>query len=809
MRKFLTALIIIIPVIWAGIFYLNTKVLPTKIKGAIVSGLETATGKKVLLGSVRFHIFKGLVLKDLIIRDDLNAIVNVKEARCTFLILPLVNKKVIISRLIFESPDIFIERRADGSVNILELFSKGQMARADFKAFVHRLSIRNGTINFHDLTLDPIYTKEMKNLDADIYILPTARIKYSVKFDLPSEPPLKIDSSGEYSIPAKELTAELRVKGFSPKEFAGYYEKTGILLPEGRIDSILNFKYKDGTLSVNTESDTRGLTVSKDTLSLKMSGSERSTLRYDFASKKLDYTGSANIESMVIKGVEYIGKIDNIKGRIEFSNLGLSSDNITARALDLPLDCKITIADFNNPVLNIDASSDIKLAPFQNMLKEQFELTVPAYFDGDAKLRLSIQYPITAPKELRIKGSLYALKASAKLNKGKAGLGNVTGKFQFVPNQVSWDDVSFLYHDIHYKTSGILTNFKTPGVQLKLSSKDISLDTAFGLNDKIINFSKFSGKYLNSGFSGQGVLDSSSPSGLKVDINGILNVDLEDLKKPFEKFKNRFERIEPKGFVRAEFGLKGDLKDLKTCAINANLSSDGFSVYGFKFATSTMNYNQKDGSGDILFMRSFLYGGSMGATGKIDWTAKDVPYRLDMDIDGIRIEKFKMDTAFKDKDIAGSIKMSAKIKGFLNDAAKISGKGKIAVTEGKLWQLNLFRGLGALLFTSDFNNIIFKEGHCDFEIGDKALSTDEITLKSELVDIYGPMKIGFDNSVSATMKVEFSDDALESSARQNIIATLGKYSLTVVSGTLKDPKYKVRPDTENIVNSFVENFSGE
>ena len=54
--------------------------------------------------------------------------------------------------------------------------------------------------------------------------------------------------------------------------------------------------------------------------------------------------------------------------------------------------------------------------------------------------------------------------------------------------------------------------------------------------------------------------------------------------------------------------MKGDPKDLKACVIDANLSTEGLSLYGFKLATSTMNYRQKNGAGDILFMRSFLYG---------------------------------------------------------------------------------------------------------------------------------------------------------------------------------------------------------
>ncbi|MDD5136450.1 MAG: hypothetical protein PHN63_03785, partial [Candidatus Omnitrophica bacterium] len=172
MKKILIISFVIILAVSAGVYYVNRSVLPARIKTAIVAGLEDATGKKVLIGSVRFNILKGLILEDLIIRDDLNAIVNVKKAYCRFFIIPLIRKQIIISRILLESPDIFVERRPDNSVNLIDLFGKERMAKADFKAFIHKIKIKKATVNFHDLTLDPLFTEEIKDLDAEVYFQP-------------------------------------------------------------------------------------------------------------------------------------------------------------------------------------------------------------------------------------------------------------------------------------------------------------------------------------------------------------------------------------------------------------------------------------------------------------------------------------------------------------------------------------------------------------------------------------------------------------------------------------------------------------
>jgi len=811
-KKSLIALAIIILAAYSGIFYLNHTVFPVKLKAAIVKGLEDATGKKALIGSVRFSIFKGLVLEDLIIRDDMNAIVNVRKAYCRFFIIPLFKKEVIISRLLLESPDIFVERRADNSFNIIELFPKERIQKSDFKAFIHRISIKKGIVTFHDLTLDPLYAREIKDLDADVRLSLPAKLKFNAGFTIipaGSPAPVRIGISGEYLPSAKELAVEIRTTDFLPKEFARYYEKTGISFPEGRFDSTVNLKYKDSDIIFDTEAGTASLTLAMDKLIVKMKGTGRSKIRYSFADKRFYFTGSADIKDMSINGIEYIDAISNIKGRLQFSDRSLSSDNITAITLGIPVEAKVTMDSFDKPVLNIESRSDIRLEPFQEMLDDRFGLNVPAEFSGEAKLRLEIQYPLIAQEELRVKGLLYMLSASVRFGAGKDRLENVTGNFQFLPNQASWEDIGFRFRDIHYKSSGTLTNFKTPGIRIKLASNDLSLDAALAVNGKVMNFSKFSGKYLNSEFSGRGTIDASGAEKLKADMEGLLVVDLEDLKRPLKKFKDKFERVKPKGIVRAEVILKGDLKDLKSCVVDANLSSDNLSFYGLKLATSTMNYSQRAGAGDILFMRSFFYGGSMASTGRIEWDEKDVPYRLDMDIDGVRIEKFKADTAFKDKDIAGSIKMHAKLRGVLKDTARLSGGGRIAVTEGNLWQLNLFKGLGVLLFTSDFSKIIFKEGHCDFTIADRYIYTDEITLKSDLLDLYGPIKIGFDRSITGTVKAEFLDEAIGSTVKRSLSTVFGRYSLINITGTLKEPQYKIKPDVETIVESIAEQFTGE
>jgi hypothetical protein len=179
----------------------------------------------------------------------------------------------------------------------------------------------------------------------------------------------------------------------------------------------------------------------------------------------------------------------------------------------------------------------------------------------------------------------------------------------------------------------------------------------------------------------------------------------------------------------------------------------------------------------------------------------------------IKIEKLKMDTAAKDKDIAGSLSAQLKLNGFWAEPEKLSGSGRLLVANGKLWQLNLFQGLGALLFVRDFASITFSEGACDFLVQDKNVFTENLSLKSNIADLSGQVRVGFDSSIDASLNVHVEDENVPLSGTFKDVATAiigqaGKFGVIRITGTLKDPKYKFQPAVVDIIKSLKDSIFG-
>jgi len=802
-RIIIISTILLLALLGASI-YVNRVVLSPKVKELIVKSLEEATGKKVVLGSVRFNIFRGIILKDLIVYDGNRAIINSKSASCVFLIHPLLKKELVIPSVRFDSPELYLERRPDGSVNIMDLFSHQKMREGRYRLIVRRVVVRNADIVLRDNSIDEPFSKEIKGLDLNAYLTLPANVKFDCAISLPGDPVQRIKLAGEYIIPQKEFKSDINITDFEPKEIGAYFKKFNFSLSGGKIDAKINVSATNDAVVVNMDGRTRKLAFARDGLTARLDSDIEASAEYRALEGSVTYSGSVNCADMELGGVEAVDKIENIKGDFVFDNTGLSCDDLSARTLGLAVEGKLVLVDFANPLLNIEVNTDVGLTELGDILKGPFRIKLPADMIGDGRLFVTLQYNPLQPWTCQASGYLDTRGARIVLDKTRPALEDVTGRFGFSSNQLSWDGLTFRCGNTKYETHGMLTNFDSPGIRMGLASEDLTLDAIFNASERRLIFSKLEGRYLNSRFSAQGQLDTAGDAKGIIDLSGAADMDLADLKKIFKASKDKLDKAKLSGTMHARFNVKGDMSDIKRYSVDAQVSSDSISAYGLKPSAVSLNYKQNGGAADISSLHAALYGGTLDAASRIDLTTKEMPYSASAELAGVKLEQLKNDTGLRDVTIAGSVRMKVKLKGASDDLSRLSGSGRIDITNGNLWQLNLFKGLGMLLFTSDFNNVVFTEGGFDFSIKDKAVSTDNFELSSHLLYLYGHVTLDFQNSIDALLKAEFTDEAIDSRAVKGVTTAIGRYSLIDIKGTLKDPKYHIKADVPSIVEDLAQ-----
>jgi hypothetical protein len=814
-RRTWISLIIAVLFLTAVIIYLNNVFLPVKVKSLLVTSLQQQTQKRVSLRNLKLNIFKGLVLEELAISDEQGPMINLREASCAFLIPAIFKKTIIIPSVRLKSPTVFLKRRQDNTFNLQELFLKKAkvIKKGGFNISVLKITVQGGVVKFQDDTLKTPFNKNIEGINLTLHLSLPASLKFNLRAAIAGKPPAIINATGGYQITEGELSLRAVINNFAPQDFVSYCQNFAININSGLIDSAINLKFKEKKSYLDLDMRGTNLNIIKDKIALKLNAQLKANLQYGPKFSQLQFNGQGTIKDSEIAGLETIGAIKDINTDFSLDKAGISSPKLTASVWGIPLQAKLTLGNFTNPLLSIDAVSSLDLTSAQAILKDKLRFSFPGEIQGEAKLALDMQYRLSA-NAMQLAGYLDIANASLKLEKLAAPLEKIHGRLELIQDKIKWPELNFQYLGLPYKSRGSVSSFRPLAVDLELVSKDLFLKGGFSFSGNLIKLTSLSGKYLNSAFAADGSIDIANLLNLTGQIDAGLNIDLRDLKTMFPKYQDRLSQIDLNGLIHVQLGIEGDLNDLKSSTLEAKFSSPAVSGYGLEAQDFFLNYRQKEAQAEISLMRLSLYDGTAELTAKMNLNSENFPFWLTLDLQGVRLEKLKLDTAAKDKDLAGILQAQAKINGFAKDILRLNGEGRINISEGKLWELNLFQGLGKLLFTKDFAQITFQEGSCGFIIRDKYISTDNLRLKSNLTDLSGAVKIGFDNSLAASLNVEVLDQTLPLSGTfqdvaKAIIGKAGRFGEIKISGTLKEPKYKFEPQVTDILQGLKDTIFGK
>jgi len=809
MKKFILIAVILALILFSATVYLNKVFLPKKIKSLIISTLAKQTGKEVSLESLEFSIFRGLVLRDLVISDQQGVILSTRRATCTVFIWPIFKKQIIIPSINLKSPYIFLERRADNSFNLQDLFTPAQPGakKSDFGIAVFKVTISDGNLVFQDDTLAAGFKKEIRNIQLNLQLGLPVKLKFNLSAELAGQPAALINASGAYKILSQELTANLAFKNLSTQEFGAYYGNLGDLV-SGLIELQAKVGLKNKILQVNLTAAGDNLIFAKDSLKAKLSSSLQSKIGYNLETKELVFDGSCDIHQADISGLEFLGQVKNLSGKFLFNQRSLTADNLKAELMGLPFKINLGIKDFSTRVFNINTDFDLSNLPA--IAKDRFNLALVNSAGGKAALSVKIQ-PDNQGAWV-VQGSLEVTGASLKLDKVDGLIENIGGSLKFSQQGLSWADTKFKYQGINYRSSGTLFDFASPLIKLKLYSDDLTVDTDLDLSDKKIKIIRLKGEYLDTQFSAGGNIDRSDPVKLQADLTGSINLELSNLNKILEKTHPGIKAISPAGRLDTQFNLSGPLMDFKKCYLQAKSTSSSFSAYGLKAVDLSLDYLQEQGIAKIPAMQISFYDGVIGGAGALNLNTADLAYHLELKADGIKLEKLKLDTPSKKKNLSGIFSGGVKLNGVLADLNKLTGAGNLAVSQGRLGELNLLQGLGKLLLTKDLGSIEFSECGCDFLLKDKFVYTDKLKLNSSIVNLAGPVKIGFDGSLEGSLNVEILSQMVPLEGTFKDVATAiigqggGKFGVIKLSGTLAKPKYSFKTDVVNIIQGLANVF---
>lgn len=625
LRKIFFLFILLVVLGSIGLWYINENIMPTKGRSLIIGYLTKATGRDITLGSVYYNPLRGIVLKNLTISDDPKynrKFLEVNKLYLNILYLPLLQeKRLAISSVRIDSPKIVltIDGRNKWNFESLSFMSQPKPADGQMNVLVNSVIISNARIAFEDLATEPVFRKELKDLDFHASLSYPLKIKYRLNSELNIKQNNSISADGQFDPVKKSATLNLKLKNIPLAEFQPYYKGLPFKELAGNLSGNISAAYyQESGLTVATVSSVAGLNLSREDYTAKgsvdLSGKMTVDLKdkaktkmpcvinaaaklskaeliskaftvkgdvdangkfsFDLKDKAvpLKYTADTQLRDTRLTGVPAFGAIDRINGKIYFDETKLWTDLL--KGLAKGFDCVFsgTVKDYNNPYLALTAKTDLDLGRLNELLTPEMKEKLKGYtFSGISKVSLNVSGLLKqqdkTPLAYVITSELSDCGAKAAfLDKPVKSInGNLTAK----ADSLALRNISAFFDDKKYLLSGDITGLKAPACDLSLSSEDLKLKAVFKCLEDSVAFSKFDGRYKNIVFNLAGSYsDFKDPA---LNIKGTLLTNLSEILPYLPKENSEFFRkLDPATSLSSAFEFKGKAKKQETWNILLN-----------------------------------------------------------------------------------------------------------------------------------------------------------------------------------------------------------------------------------------------
>jgi len=450
------------------------------------------------------------------------------------------------------------------------------------------------------------------------------------------------------------------------------------------------------------------------------------------------------------------------------------------------------------------------LADITRFLSE--ERPLPEHeISGTAQTFITFDRTLAAGQETRIKGTATIHDVWLHLKERDKTFSAETGRVSFdIPGQsLEWDFSDISYEDALYATNGTLTDFETPRIVLELEGPHMSVRADVVRDAPQLTFKACSGRWHDSTFRFTGTWDEKEET---VDVEGEMVVELADLEKLLETAPPALKKMTAEGPLRVTARLRGPLKKPVLWTLRAETTGEAVRLNGYYIEDVAVAYEQAERKGVVKDATFTAYKGTGILKGRLDFAEEGTTFALRGSIDYLDLERLKVDTPLRGRTFFGTLSVNVAAQGALADPKTISGGGHLTIVNGNVWEFNPLRGLGSFLFVPQFSKIVFTTAEGDYYLREGYIETSNLTLKGREMNLLIEGKMGFEGEIDALV---YTQAPLGPGEKFKVFTEVSKAlskttGLTVirVTGTVKEPKYKLQTIGGNIIKKFTDLFSG-
>ncbi len=537
--------------------------------------------------------------------------------------------------------------------------------------------------------------------------------------------------------------------------------------------------------------------------------------------KNIIYNGILTLKNQDIKDMPFVKNISGLNGRIKIEPDKISILELKGTSYGCPVEFAGWFENFKDPYMDLTETIDLDLSKINSFLSAKVRNTIKQMaFSGKSAVSLHT-YGKFSEWPLKFNGHANVFDAEIKFKLLKNPIKSMNGAVDFNENSVSITELKAIYNEDAYTFKANLNDFNTPSVYAVLSSQEMLLEIKLRALEDCLYFDSIDGTWFNSNINLIGQIENYQNPELK--LSGEAKIDLEDIQKitlmilgQNEKISGIFAGLKPKGVCLMSLFMDGLIKDFVNSEFGIKANSENINIYGLNLGSMDASVQLKEKILNIPKMDFMPYDGSLKIQTQVNFNhKKDIAapiYNIAVDLADINLEKMVKDTAFKDKNIWGTLSGKTTLRGAGYDIKNINGQGWIMVANGHLWELPLLGGLANTLRMPGLKKIEIKEAHGDFIIEDKNISTDNLQFLSPQLNMQAKGRLGLTGELDFNVGISFAP----AFADENQVTKIAKFLADetgrligelAVTGTIKEPKYNfVTLHLNKIVDSIKKMF---
>lgn len=806
-----------VAVLAAGLtWYLNTVILPGPARQWIGAWLAEQTGRRIQLGRLSFRIWDGISIDQVIVFEDPRygnqPFLECDRITFSCVYLPfLTPRRVIIPTVRLMRPRLHLIRDAGGAWSMMSLralrppaprHSAGPAAPPSVAVVLAKLVILDGTALVDDQQHSPGLNAVFTRLDlrAALALPHLVSVTGTAQWQTTPVTPLLLrgrwdlrERIGQIALTARQCPLDT-LRPYLPPRLAETVQdlagsaaitvKAQIRPPDARVTATVatsgcrwQWQGVQGTGDVTLVGHTAwraGRPWSWDGV-----------------------TASGRLHELTLRAPARSLTIEQLAGTIRASARGLEAPVLTARINGLPVHGRVALtphpsSGWQRPRLAATAQTD---APLEAL----WQAAAPYRPRGwaDAALEGSGHCTVTA------QGSPHApqISATLQMEDGRlthpaiGALEHLRGRVRLEPNLVTVTGMTGHWRDAPVQLDGTLVNFAAPEIDAAVRWGEVAAEAALAIEGRRMTITNLVTTYRHSRAqtTGEITVETLQPEGT---LYSEFALDLTDLPAlaPWQLG----------GVVKGRAFLKGPLTSPHAWELGIKAHAGSLAVRGLTFENVHGEYQQRGPEAAVPTLTARCYGGVLSASGTVQWLPSQRPFTAQMAVANTELGRLAADTPWRQHQLAGLLSGEWSLRGNAQALPQtLDGHGRLQVTNGRLFELPLLKGLADLLGAPALRRVTFREAAGTFAVNRGVLSTSDLTFYGDLTTLTATGTVGPAGALDARIIVSIDPTAFEQSPQFAKAAGQFLYQAgyligeVKVGGTLDHPTHEIVPVTLN------------